>query len=240
VWGALTAGVVAAWVGNLFLTAGAVELLGGISETKVRVWRTVIETGTRSLWVFLRLAVLGAMLIFGGAKLLGVFFDRLIDHGAAAGWTGHLLVRDLALAHGMLLLTWATLVGVMIWWCKVIAVADDRRLIRRLPPMVLRLWWRRPLQGLVFHVVLSVVTVFTSAAVLFTWRQSAAGVGGWIVLWLVVLGFLAFVWHWRLRACRLVWAAADLQDLREQPDEPWHLPRRLWRRLRASIGRRAN
>ena len=232
VWGALTAGVVGAWLGNLLLTAGAVEVLGRTRETKVRVWRTVFETGTRTFWVYLRLALLGAVLIFGGAKLLGVIFDRLVDHGAAAGWTGQSLARTVPLVHGVLLLTWATLVGVMIWWCKVITVADERRLVRRLPLMVLRLWWRRPLQGVVFHVVLSVVTLFASAAVLFGWRQSAAGPAGWIVLWLVVLGVMAFVWHWRLRACCLVWVGADLQDLQDQPDEPWHLTGRLWRRVR--------
>ena len=146
-----------------------------------------------------------------------------------AGWTGATLVIALPVVRTALLLAWAGVTGVCAMWCRVILVADGRRRVRRLWPVVPRLWWRSLLSGLVFHWMLSIASVLSGAMVLAAWRQSTGAGGLWFVVWQAVLLLQAFLWHWRLRACRLIWAANDLDDLRATPDEPWRLFHRLRR-----------
>ena len=62
-----------------------------------------------------------------------------------------------------------------------------------------------------------------------SWRQSPASPAVWIVLWLVALFFQAWLWRWRVRLLRLLWAVPDVRDLHARPDAPWHLLRRLRR-----------
>ena len=158
------------------------------------------------------------LLAMVGSRLIALIAARLLDHGRQELWTLHsqLLVQA---GRGLATLGWLTLVGVFAWWCRV----------RRLWTVVPRLWWRRPVGALLLHLLLALATLLTGAAVLFAWRQSAAGASGWAVLWLAVLAGLSFVWHWRLRAGRGLWSSPDLIDLRAIPDSPWGLTGRLLR-----------
>jgi hypothetical protein len=221
-----------AWLASLLLTAAAVEILARRREGRVRVWRTVLDTGSRFLWVYLRIALLSLVLIAIGGRVIGMIFERMGDHGQVAGWSARTLLWTLPIWRVALLLVWATLVGVLAWWCRVIAVADARRYLRRMPGPALRLLWRRPVQAWLAHVAASLASVILGGVVLLFWRQSPAGPTGWTALWLLVLLVQSFVWHWRLRAGRLVWDAEDQRDLRSRPDGPWHWPRRLVDRLR--------
>ena len=232
VWGALAIGVVIGWVGNLFLTAGAVDIVGRRGTGGVRVLRTVFDTGARHLWVYVRVALLAVLFIGLGSRLLALVFERLGEHGQVAGWTAKALAFNLGITRGLLLLLWLTIVGVFALWSRVIVVADGRRYVRRLPSLVLRLWWRHPVRSLVVHVVLALATLFVSSAVLAGWRQSSASPAGWIVLWLGVLMAQALVWHWRIRASCLIWSLSDLDDLRARPDAPWRLFSRIRERWR--------
>lgn len=207
VWGALAAGFAVAWLANLLLTAGAVEVLSRAPGDRVRVWRSVFDTGTRSIWAYLRIAIVAAVLIALGTLAMGAIFDRVGEYGDLAGWTGKTLAFTLPLTRALLFFSWAAIVGVFAWWCRVIVVAQPCRQVHRLPLKVLRLWLRHPLQGLLFHLVLGSLAVAASAPVLYGWRQSAAASAGWIVLWLLMLLLQAFVWHWRLRASCRLWAA---------------------------------
>jgi hypothetical protein len=231
-WGVLAAGTVLAWLGNLLLTAGAVELLDPQRVGAVRVWRTVIDTGTRYLWVYLRIALLALVLLLIGGRVLGLIFESIDDHGKLAGWPAKSLLLTLPVIRALLLLSWASIVGTLALWCRVLAVSDGRRFMRRLPALVLRVWWRRPLQGLVFHAVLALASPLIGALVLLAWRQSSAVTTGWVALWLVVLALQSFLWHWRLRVCRLIWADRRFDNARVVPDSPWRLLRRLAKRLR--------
>jgi hypothetical protein len=138
----------------------------------------------------------------------------------------------LRLGRGLATICWLTLVGVFAWWCRVIVIADERRRVRRLWSVVPRLWLRRPVGALLAHFILALAALLGGAGVLFAWRQSPAGAVGWTLLWLVVLAGLSLLWHWRLRAGRLLWSSPDLIDLRTVPDAPWRLPSRLFGKLR--------
>ena len=231
IWGGLALAAAGCWLANLWLTAGAVALFDPRRQGPPKLWRTVWDNGTRALWAYLRIALLALLFAAVGARLLGLVAERIQEHGAVTGWTLR-AVFLLQMGRGLALVCWLTLVGVFVWWCRVIVVADDRRRVRRLLSVVPRLWWRRPIRGLALHFLLALGSLLASSAVLFAWRQSAAGPLGWVVLWLLVLAVLAFVWHWRLRACRLLWASPDLGDLRAVPDDPW----RIFRRLRGRLG----
>ncbi len=207
IWGPLTVGLSVAWLVHLLLTAGAVEILSRTPGRTAHVWRSVAGAGTKSIWAYLRIALLAVVLIAIGNKLAGAVFDRLDEYGQLAGWTGKTLAFTLPLTRGLLFFLWAGTVGVLAWWCRVIVVAQPCRRVRRLPLKVLRLWLRHPFQGLVFHLALGLATVFASAALLYGWRQSEASAAGWSTLWLAMLLLQAFVWHWRLRASCRLWAA---------------------------------
>ncbi len=231
VWGTLLLAAVAAWVGNLLLTAGAVTLFGTARDGPPRVWKTVSAAGARYLWAYLRIALIALLLAAVGTKLISLIAGRLMEHGQHALWTMHARYL-LLLARGLATLCWLTAVGIFAWWCRVIVIADERRRVRRLWTVVPRLWLRRPFGALILHFLLAFGALLAGAAVLFAWRQSSAGAAGWTVAWLVVLCGLSFLWHWRLRAGRLLWSSPDLIDLRAVPDAPWHLPSKLFGRLR--------
>ena len=106
--------------------------------------------------------------------------------------------------------------------------------------VVPRLWWRRPVAALALHFVLALGGLLAGVGALYAWRQSSAGASGWALLWLAVLAGLSFLWHWRLRAGRLLWSSAALIDLRAVPDLPWRLPARLLGAVRRRPGRGAS
>jgi hypothetical protein len=231
-WGVLAAGAALAWFGNLLFTAGAVEVLDPNREGGVRVWRSIVDTGTRYLWVYLRVALLALVLLLIGGRVLSLIFEAIDDHGRLVGWPAKTMVLTLPVIRTLLFLCWASIVGALALWCRVLSVTGGRRYVRRLPALALRVWWRRPLQGLIFHVVLALTSLFIGTLVLLAWRQSSSATAGWVSLWLVVLFLQSFLWHWRLRVCRLVWTDARFDNARIVPDSPWHVLRRLAKRLR--------
>ena len=232
---ALAAGVVVAWLAGLFLTAAAFRILDPRQHSAdVRVVRTAFDTGAQYLFPYLRVALLAALAIAVGGRLIGVIFDALSDHGTVSDWSGKTLVLTLPTLRAVLLLGWVSCVGVCAFWCRAILVAERRRYVRRVVALLPRLLWRWPCHGLALHVVLGIVSLAIAAPVLVAWRQSSGGTTGWMLLWLFVLLVQACLWHWRVRAAGLVWADAGLNDLRARPDEPWH----LWRKLRARLKRR--
>jgi hypothetical protein len=231
VWATLAVGAGLVWILNLILTAGAIDILNPSKEGKVRVWRTVFDSGSRFLWTYFRIAFLALVLILIGSRVLVVVFGQITDHGRIAGWSAKTVLWTIPLIRNLLFLGWAGLVGILAWWCRVIAVSDGRRYVRRIPALVTRAWLRHPLQGVLFQLVLYGVSLILGAAVLVAWRQSASSTGGWVLLWLLVLLFQSYLWHWRLRVCRLIWATPTFDAARRLPDSPWRVLRRLWNRL---------
>jgi len=231
-WAALALGLLLAGLANLLLTAGAVEILDPArSAGKVRVWRAAVDTGGRFLWRYLRVSLLALVLVAVGAGLLGKGFTRIAEHGEVARWSGYSLSVALPLTRGLVTLAWASLVGVCAFWLRVLLVADERRLLRRLLPVVPRICWRHAWQAMLLHWLLAMGSVLVGAQILYAWRQSAGGAWWWFTLCLAVLLLQAGIWHWRVRLCRLLWANTDVDDLRARADEPWHLWRRIYRRL---------
>lgn len=232
VWAVFAVGALLAWAGNLMLTAAAVEILQPARVGRVRVWRSFFDTGTRHLWCFLRIALVAFVFLVLGFRVIALIAESVNEHGVVAGWSAARLRWTLPLARFSLVAGWGTLVGLLAWWCRVIAVADGRRFMRRLPTLALRAWRRAPLQGVVLQVALAVTGMLAGGVVLYAWRQSSAGTGPWLLLWLGVLALQSWLWHWRLRTCCLLWADPVFDGARSIPDAPWGWLRRLLRRAR--------
>ena len=229
----LMAGVVVAWLVQLLVTAAAVEVLDPRrAPGPVRLWRGTIDTGTRFLWVYLRISLCAVVLLVAWARIVGLVFEKLADRAEVSGWTGTTIIYGLGISRLGLLLAGAGVIGLFAWWSRVIAVCDARRHVRRLATMVIRVCWRRVFQGLILPCVVGALSVLVAAAVLFAWRQSPGTATAWFVFWLGLLLVQAYLWHWRLRTLCLIWGSTGLDDVRATADEPWHVFRRMWRRLR--------
>jgi hypothetical protein len=237
-WGALAVGAVIAWVGQLLLTAGAVEVLRQRRTDRLRVWRATFDAGPRALLPYLRVAVLALLFLALGTVALDFVFDRLARHAKLAGWTGEAAHFVLPLARAAAWVAWASLVGSFAFWGRVILAADGRQRARRLLGIVPRLFWRRPVRALLAHAAVGVASLFGGASVLVAWGQSARiDAWYWAPPWAAALLAQSWIWHWRMRASLLIWEDNTLGDLRGVPDEPWHVFRRLRDRLRRRTGR---
>ena len=225
-------GVVLAWLFHQILTAAAIEIFDPRREPgKVRLWRTMVDKGWSYLLVFLRVSLFAFIFLAIGARVLAFVFERLAERGAVEGWTGKTLVLTLPIVHALLLLAWAGIVGACAWWSRVILLRGGRRYVRRMLTLVPRVLWRSPIQGFLLHWVLGAASVVLGAAVLFAWRQAPGVATVWFVAWLLLLVVQAAVWHWRLRMLSLIWSCSAFDDLRDKPDAPWGVFRRLKSRL---------
>ncbi len=221
IWGALFAGVIIAWLGHQMLTAGALEVLRPEPPKRVKVWRAIFAATAAHLWPLIRIVVVAAVVAGVGAGLLKWAGGKIGDHGRVADWTAQTVGLVLPSIRLLLTLVWFSVVGAFAHWCRVLTVADGRRRVRRTVLLVFRIWWRRPLQGPLFYVGTCLLNVALGAVVLAAWRQASGGVAMWAVLWAVTVLLQAFIWHWTLRAARLLYAQPALADIVAREDSAW-------------------
>ena len=230
-------GVLFVWLFNQLLTAAAVEILAASSARgRVRLWRTMIDTGGRHFLAYLRVSLVALLSLALGGRILFFVFDQLNERGVIEGWTGETTMYHLPLARAAMLLAWAGLVGICAWWSRVIVVRGGRRYLRRVLLLVPRVIWRYPVQGLLVHWLAGVASLFLGAVVLVAWRQTPGLALGWLACWLGLLVLQSVVWHWRVRTLSLIWSEPSLDDMRTKPDAPWGLFRRLRNRFRRTAG----
>jgi hypothetical protein len=230
-------GALVAWIFHQMLTAAAIEILDPRrTPGRVRLWRTLVDSGWRHLLIYLRVSLLALVCLVVGARGVTAVFGRLADRGVVEGWTGQTLIYTLPVVQVLVLLAWAGIVGAFAWWSRVILTQGGRRYVRRMLTVVPRLMWRSPLLGFLLHWFLATASVLIAVVALFSWRQTP-GVAhsvaiGWLIAWLVLLLVQAAVWQYRLRLLSLTWSLARFDDLRGKPDSSWGLFRRLKQRLK--------
>lgn len=216
------------------VTAGALQVLGPSDETDdVGVWRAVFHDGLRRIWPLLRIVGLALFFQLFGLALIRLGFSALGKWGNQEQWSLYSQGIVLPLAQLGCWLVWATMVGACAHWCRVVLVADDRRRVRRVVPMVLTVLLKRPLGTWVFHGLLHVTSLGLGVAVLVGWRQSASGQLWWAVGSLLGLLLQAYVWVALQHSGRWVYSEARWDQLRQTPDEPFG----WWGRLRARLRR---
>ena len=226
-------GVLFAWLFLQLLTAAAVDILDPSRRAgRVRLWRTMIDTGGRHFLAYLRISLFALIFLGIGGRIFLLVYARLVERGVVEGWSGKTLVFTMPVAATLFLLGWAGLMGTCALWGRVITVRGNRRYVRRTLLMVPRVIWRNPVQGLMVHWLMGIGFVLSGAAMLVAWRQAPGVATGWFIAWLLLLLVQSAVWHWRMRTLSLIWSQPGLDDLRSVPDAPWGLFRRVRDRFR--------
>ncbi len=216
---------------SALLTAGALAVLA--PDRPARGWRSMVSHAWSEGWehlpAFLRILVLEVITLGLGMWLIGKAFDRLDITGQKGLWTAY--TREVLLPLIKLLCSGAFMATVGAWGLhtRLLTVADERRRVRRTALLTLRLWRRRPWAGPGLFVVTTLAGVLLSGWVLVTWRQAPPGsqAAAWMrmVTWWGVLLLLSWLWHFLLRAGRILADRPDVTLIRTTPDEGFGLGR---------------
>lgn len=196
-----------------------------------RPWRIMWNEGAPVFWRFVRVTILGHVLIVIGAVAVGAGFIPIYRMGYAQGWTGLTRFIVVPFLQGALGTIWAMLIGVFTLWCRVLIVADGRWRVRRVALHVVRLLWRAPIRTGVVFLAVALVLQVAGAVLLVVFRPGIAP-GPLYAPWLLLVIVSVCVWHWRLHAARALYGQALFDVVRQGSDEPFGWIQRLWRRLR--------
>ena len=220
----LMCGVFFIWLMQLLWLAGATRVLDPALSPAPR---KVFASGRPFLGRLIRIAIFALLGAIAVHLAIRYFHNALSTHAELQVWTVQQSFFSLTLWRAAALFAGLTLVGTFAFWARVIAVADDRRYLRRLPRMVLRLFLQRPVSALLLQfAAISTILVVQGAALLF-WRQSSSDGAFWLLLWTLLLLLASWIWQLRIRLAIAVWRADDMQPLRQVEDRPW---RYWWRR----------
>jgi hypothetical protein len=207
----LMLGALIIWVLQLVWLAGAVQIL---DTSKNDLPRKFFANGWSYLGRFSRIAVFAIITIFLLHLALKFAFSSLATRAELEDWTVQQSFFDLVFWRAALSFVALTLVGTCAFWARVITAAENRRKLRRLPLMLLRLFLRRPVSALIFQFSTITVVLFVQGVALWSWRQSAGGLA-WLVLWALLLLIASWIWQVRIRAALAIWL---LEDIREERD----------------------
>ncbi|HJK99234.1 MAG TPA: hypothetical protein RMF84_18560 [Polyangiaceae bacterium LLY-WYZ-14_1] len=202
--------------------------VGGLPVAPLEPLDRLPAAAGRHLGAFLRVAAaaLGGLVVVGlVARSVGAAAAALVPDTALAALTLGAL-RALVFALG------AWMVGAGALLARVLLVVDDRRRVRRVLPMVLRVWLRAPVIGLLLPTLASVLAAVPGAVALGGWRDSG-GASAWVVAAVVAMVLRALVGLVVAGALvRLVAGHPGLDELRRTPDAPFGVLSRLRERLR--------
>ena len=192
------------------LTAGALVLLSpSRPTTRGRTALAELRSAAhRYLPAFLRLLVVQLIVLGLGWLALGRVSEALVDRAELEGWTGYTRLAVLPAVKVLLGVTWLALVGAWGHWTRVLLVVRNDRRVLRAALAALRVWLHHPGRAPLFHVVVTLTAALALGAALTAWRQSPPPTT--TAAWLRVAGFAlllaghAWVWHWLVRAARLL------------------------------------
>jgi hypothetical protein len=207
----LMLGALVIWVLQLVWLAGAVQIL---DTSKTDLPRKIFANGWSYLGRFVRIAVFAIITIFLLHLALKFAFSSLATRAELEDWTVQRSFFDLTFWRASISFVALTLVGTCAFWARVITTADNRRKLRRLPLMVLRLFLRRPVSALIFQFSTIAVVLFLQGVALWSWRQSAGGLA-WLVLWAFLLLIASWIWQLRIRAALAIWRLEDIREGRD-------------------------
>ncbi len=181
-----------AWFLQLIWLAGAVRVLVPDAATK-----KVFASGRPYLWRYLRIAFFALLVILVVHLITKAIFELLATRAELQGWPVDESIFDLNLWRGAIMFVLLTLIGVFVFWMRVLTAATDERKLRRVPRKVLRLLRRHIGSALLLQFLAVTVVLALQAVALFAWRQAGGGIA-WFLAWLLLLLLAAWVWQWRV------------------------------------------
>ena len=190
----LMIGALLVWLLQLIWLAGATRVLDPQADAGRK---KVFANGRPYLWRFLRIAFFALLVIIAVHLGVKAIFNALATRAELQGWSVVKSYIDLNLWRGAILFILLTVIGVFVFWMRVITVVTDERKLRRVPRKVFGVYRRN--FGAAFLLQFAAVTVVLGlqAVALFAWRQAGGGTL-WFMAWLTLLLVAAWVWQWRV------------------------------------------
>ncbi|MDJ0698624.1 MAG: hypothetical protein QNJ07_02105 [Woeseiaceae bacterium] len=205
------------WLMQLAWQAGAMRLLDPAARSESP---GVFGNGRPFLGRFVRIAIfalIAAVLVHLAVKNV---HESFAVRAELEGWSVRHSYITLQMWRVLALFAGLSIVGVFAFWVRVITVAGDRRYLKRIPRVVLRLFLRRPVRALLLQFVAITAVLALQATALWNWRQSEGSVI-YLLLWAVLLLLAAYVWQLRIQSALTVWNDERSRDLRQVEDRPW-------------------
>lgn len=197
----LMLGVFLVWLLQLIWLAGAVRVLDPQADAGTK---KVFASGRPYLWRYLRIAFFALLVVIAVHLGVKAIFTSLATRAELQGWSVAQSYIDLNVWRGAILFVMLTVIGVFVFWMRVITVVSEEYKLRRVPRKVLGLFRRKIGSAFLLQFAAVTAVLVLQAAALFAWRQSGGGVA-WFIAWLLLLLFAAWVWQWRVSAAlRLV------------------------------------
>lgn len=201
----LIAGVAVIWLAQLVWLGGSARVL---NPRTPGVYHKVFENGWRYLARFLRIAIMAVIVAAILQFLINKLFGALSARAQTEPWSFYTAYVTLNMWRAATVFVALTLVGVLAFWMRMIAVDEERYDTRRLPWQALKLVGRRPVAALLGQFLIVCIVLGIQAVALFCWRQSPNG-DMWLGAWVLLQFITAYVWQFRIRT-----ALALLQQAR--------------------------
>ena len=191
----LGAGVAIIWLLQLVWLGGATLIF---DPRKPQVTKGVFTNGWQFLARFIRIALIALVLTLILQFVIRKVFGSLSDRAEVEAWSFYDAYITLNMWKAGVIFVALTIVGVLAFWMRMIAVVEDRKDTRRLPWQALKLLVRKPLSafGMQFALICAVLGI--QAVALLCWRQSASGML-WFGLWVLLQLVTAYIWQLRIR-----------------------------------------
>ena len=192
----LGAAVVVIWLLQLVWLGGSIQIL---DPRRSDIRKKVFSHGWQFLARFIRIAVFAAIAVALTHFLLGKIFAGLRAQAEAQNWSVYDAFVTLNLWYVSIAFIVMTLIGLVAFWIRMIVVTEDRRDLRRLPWMAVKILVRRPVSAFLLQFLLVCAVLGTQVMALWCWRQSPNG-GMWLGVWVLLQLLTAYVWQLRIRS----------------------------------------
>jgi hypothetical protein len=201
----LGAAVVVIWLLQLVWLGGSIQIL---YPWRADLRKKVFSHGWPFLGRFIRIAVFAAIAVGGMQYSMGKILGALRAQSESQGWSVYNALVTLNLWYVTIVFILMSLIGLIAFWARMIAVTEDRRDTRRLPWMAVKILVRRPVSAFLWQFLLVCAVLGTQAVALWCWRQSPNG-SMWFGVWAALQLLTAYVWQLRIRSAFTVLDAAN-------------------------------
>ena len=192
----LGAAVVFIWLLQLVWLGGSIQIL---DPRRPGIRKKVFSHGWQFLGRFVRIAVFAGIAIAVTHYLMGKIVAGLRAQAESQNWSFYDAFVSLNLWYASTVFIVMTLIGLIAFWMRIIVVTEDRRDIRRLPWLAVKILVRRPVFALLLQFLLVCAVLGTQVMALWCWRQSPNG-GMWLGVWALLQLLTAYVWQLRIRS----------------------------------------
>jgi hypothetical protein len=192
----LGAAVVVIWLLQLVWLGGSIQIL---DPRRSDVRKKVFSHGWQFLARFIRIAVFAAIAVALTQMLLGKTIAGLRAQAEAQNWSVYDAFVTLNLWYVSIGFIVMTLIGLVAFWIRMIVVTEDRRDLRRLPWLAVKILVRRPVSAFLLQFLLICAVLGTQVMALWCWRQSPND-GLWLGVWALLQLLTAYVWQLRIRS----------------------------------------